>query len=115
MSRMPPRSIPCTKCGECCRHGGECIFRNWAAGNEDVLIKFEGKCQFLRKDNMCTQLIRAFEEHPKSLDRFVDGRCDWPAQFVHHYAPELFKTIILPNKEEGEDDIFLSPEDEDDG
>jgi len=79
-----------------------------------VPIKFKGKCQFLQEDSLCSQLSKAFAEHPKSLKRFVDGRCDWPAQFVHHYALNVFEKIILPNKEEGEDDIFLSPENTDD-
>lgn len=93
-------SLPCTKCGECCRHGGECIFRGW--GPVGTPIEFEGDCQFLGEDSLCEKLVEAGNNSQFDLARFVPGKCDWPAQFLRRYHPDTYDTLFP--KEEMIDD-----------
>lgn len=87
-----PRHLPCTKCGECCRHGGECVFRNW--GHDSTPIEFEDVCKFLNEDSTCQRVADSFANGHTAIRKIVIGRCDWPAQFLRNHCPELYKQFI---------------------
>lgn len=85
-------STPCNACGECCRQGGHCDFRNMLGLPSD----FTGTCEALREQadgsTTCRWLSQVAAAHPEHLPVLgIVGVCDFP-----HLRRELFP-IERPN------------------
>ena len=57
---------PCTRCGECCRHGGPCDIRRWVTDTNNMSAgEFDGVCDLLidhgNGTTSCRGILMAFD------------------------------------------------------
>lgn len=73
-------TLPCNRCGECCKVGTSCLFRKW--NHRTLPYEFDGRCELLTDCNECTVMREV-----KAINRWdlvilfapsVVGTCDFP-------------------------------------
>ena len=74
--------LPCNRCGECCKVGGECELRRIHPMQPGA--RFEGRCEFLTDladgTTQCERMVGI--EDAGWFKRLVDGNCDFPEMRV---------------------------------
>ncbi len=91
-------SLPCVRCGNCCRQGGICDIRVWTIRpyNTSTNAKFNGTCDLLIEGDdgttSCKGIVMAFDKnvewHEKTrqfvTQRLVGCGCDCPEKRKEH-------------------------------